>query len=148
MAATTVSASVTPRIRRNYLAILVAGIASFFLEAIWYSIFINAWMAGIDHTDAWLKANSPNFGIQLAVALVSAVLMAVGLDCIIQLTGRQTALRGMKVGALLWLGFMVTVFSTEYIFEVRPWSLFGINAGFWLISISAMGAIVGGWKKK
>jgi len=146
--ATNVLAPVEPRIRHNYLAILVAGIASFVLEAIWYSVFLNAWTAGIGRTMEWLHANSPNFGLQLATALAAAVLMAIGLDCIIQLTGGQSARRGMKVGALLWLGFMLTVFCTEYVFEVRPWSLLGINAGFWLISIVAMGAIVGGWKKK
>jgi hypothetical protein len=31
---------------------------------------------------------------------------------------------------------------------VRTWSLLGINAGFWLLGMMLMGAIVGGWKKK
>jgi hypothetical protein len=146
--ATTTPVKAGLRIRHNYLAIVAAGIASFALEAIWYSVFLKVWEAGIEHTQAWLEANSPNFGIQLAVALASAILMAIGLDCIIQLTGPQSAAHGMKVGALLWLGFILTVFCTEYIFEVRPMSLFGVNAGFWLISIVVMGAIVGGWKKK
>jgi hypothetical protein len=38
--------------------------------------------------------------------------------------------------------------STEYVFEVRPWSLLGINAGFWFFGMAIMGAIVGGWKKR
>jgi hypothetical protein len=143
-----VSAPATPRIRHNYFAIGAAAIASFLLEAVWYSVFLNAWMAGIGRSMEWLHDNSPNFGVQLAIALASAALMAVGIDCIVQLTGPQTALRGIKVGALLWLGFELTVFSTEYVFEVRPWSLFGVNAGFWLLSIVMMGAIVGGWKKR
>jgi hypothetical protein len=74
--------------------------------------------------------------------------MAATISCVTQLTGPQTALRGMKVAALLWLGLIFTAISTEYVFEVRPWSLLGINAGFWLLGVTIMGAIVGAWKKK
>jgi hypothetical protein len=30
---------------------------------------------------------------------------------------------------------------------VRPISLFFVNAGYWLLGMMLMGAIVGGWKK-
>jgi hypothetical protein len=89
-----------------------------------------------------------NPALQFAVALVAEAVMAAGLSCLIQLTGDQTALRGVKVAAMLWLGFVLPVWCTEYVFEIRPWSLLGINAGFWLIGMMLMGAIVGGWKKK
>ena len=89
-----------------------------------------------------------NPALQYGTALVSAAVMATAISCVTQLTGPQTALRGIKVGALLWLGFELTSFSTEYVFEVRPWSLLGINAGFWLVGMVIMGAIVGAWKKK
>jgi len=59
-----------------------------------------------------------------------------------------TALRGIRTGIMLWAGIVVTTFATEYVFEVRPWSLVGINLGFWLIGMILMGAIVGAWKKK
>jgi hypothetical protein len=74
--------------------------------------------------------------------------MASAISCVTQLTGPQTAWRGIKIAALLWLGFELTSFSTEYVFEVRPWSLLGINAGYWLFGMMLMGAIVGAWKKK
>jgi hypothetical protein len=64
------------------------------------------------------------------------------------MTGEQTALRGIKVAALLWFGFVLTTWATEYVYEARPLSLLAINAGFWLPAMVLMGAIVGGWKKK
>jgi hypothetical protein len=73
--------------------------------------------------------------------------MAAALSCVTQLTGPQTAFRGIKVAALLWLGFELTAWSTEYAFEVRPLSLLGINAGCWLIAMVLMGGIVGAWEK-
>jgi hypothetical protein len=86
--------------------------------------------------------------LQYGTALVSAAVIATAISCVTQLTGPQTALRGIRVAAMLWLGFVVTTWATEYIFEVRPLSLFAINAGFWLLGMILMGAIVGGWKKK
>jgi hypothetical protein len=64
------------------------------------------------------------------------------------MTGEQTALRGVKVAVMLWFGFVLTTWATEYVYEVRPLSLLAINAGFWLLGMAVMGAIVGSWKKK
>ena len=136
------------RVKQNYLAILVAAVACFLLEAGWYSIFLQPWLNGIGHTSQWLMGMGVNPALQFAVALAAEAVIAAGRSCLIQLTGVQTAMRGVKVAALLWLGFVLPVWSTEYVFEIRPWSLLGINAGFWLIGMMLMGAIVGGWKKK
>jgi len=136
-----------PRVRQNYLAILIAAIACFLLEAGWYSFFLQSWIDGIGRTMAWLMSTGVNPAFQYGTALISAAVIATAISCVTQLTGAQTAWRGIKVAVLLWLGFVFTTFSTEYVFEVRPWSLLGINAGFWLLGMMLMGAIVGGWKK-
>ena len=137
-----------PRVRQNYLAIVVAAIACFLFEAGWYSFFLHSWLDGIGRTMQWLEASGVNPAVQYGTALLSAAVMASAISCVTQLTGPQTALRGMRAGALLWLGFVLTTLSTEYIFEVRTWSLLGVNAGFWLGGMVVIGAIVGGWKKK
>lgn len=138
-----------PRVRQNYLAILIAAIACFLLEAAWYSYFQQAWLSGVGRTREWLMGpGALNPAIQYGTALLAAAVMATAISCVTQLTGAQTALRGIRAGALLWLGFEITAWSTEYAFEVRPLSLLGINAGFWLIGMMLMGAIVGAWKKK
>ncbi|HKD60615.1 MAG TPA: DUF1761 domain-containing protein [Terracidiphilus sp.] len=136
------------RVRQNYLANLVAAIACFLLEAAWYSAFLQTWINGIGRTRAWLESSGMNPAIQYATALVMAFVMATAISCVVQLTGKQTALRGVKVGVLLWAGFELTAYATEYIFEVRPISLFFVNAGYWLLGMMLMGAIVGGWRKK
>jgi hypothetical protein len=137
-----------PRIRQNYLAIAIAAIACFLFEAAWYSFFLQTWLDGIGRTAQWLMATGVNPALQYLTALVSAAVIATAISCVTQLTGPQTALRGIKVAVMLWLGFVLTTWSTEYVFEVRPWSLLGVNAGFWLFGMIVMGAIVGAWKKK
>jgi len=136
------------KVRQNYLAIVVAAVACFLFEAGWYSYFIQTWLNGIGRTTAQLMASGVSPALQYATALVSAAVIASAISCITQLTGEQTAFRGMKAAALLWLGFVLTTWSTEYIFEVRPFSLLAVNGGFWLLGMILMGAIVGAWKKK
>lgn len=137
-----------PRVRHNYWAILVAAAACFLFEAVWYSIFLQCWLDGIGRSRVWLMSAGVSLGVQCATALVAEALIATSISCVIQLTGAQTALRGMRVALVLWAGFVLTTWSTEYAFEVRPFSLLAINAGFWLIGMVLMGAIVGAWKRK
>ncbi len=136
-------------VRQNYLANVIAAIACFLIEAAWYTYFMQPWLDGIGRTREWLmSAAGYNPALQYGTALVCAALIATAISCVTQLTGPQTSLRGVKIAALLWLGFVFTTWGTEYVFEVRPLSLFAINAGFWLLGMIVMGAIVGAWKKK
>jgi Protein of unknown function (DUF1761) len=135
------------RIRLNYWAILVAALATFCLEAVWYTAFQKPWLRGIASTREQLMSTGVNPAFPYATALLMAAVLAAAISCILQLTGPQTALRGIRMGAIVWFSFVFTTFATEYAFEVKP-GLFGINAGFWLFGMMLTGAIVGGWGKR
>src|SRR5208337_860445 len=99
----------TSKVRQNYWAILVATIACFLLEAGWYTLFMQAWLDGIGRTREWLmSAAGFNPALQYGTALVSTAIIAASISCITQLTGPQTALRGIKIAFLLWFGFILT----------------------------------------
>ncbi|HWA95127.1 MAG TPA: hypothetical protein VG844_11060 [Terracidiphilus sp.] len=76
------STVVGPRVRQNYVAILVAAVASFLLEAGWYSAFYTTWADGIGRTNEWLMANSPNRALQFGTALVAAGVLAASISCV------------------------------------------------------------------
>jgi hypothetical protein len=136
------------KVRQNYWAILVAAVANFLFEAGWYWFFLQSWLDGIGRSRQWLMSSGMNPNLQYGTALISAAVMATAISCVTQLTGAQTALRGIKVAALLWFSFVLTTLATGYIFEVRALKLFAIDTGFWLLGMILMGAIVGGWKKR
>jgi hypothetical protein len=136
------------RVRQNFPAIVVAAIACFLLEALWYSAFLNPWLEGIGRTREWLAAQHVSFLFQSATALLSAAILAATISAFTQCTGAQTAWRGMKIATALWAGCVLTTWATEYVFEVRTYTVFSINTGFWLLGMIVMGAIVGAWKKK
>ncbi len=138
---------ISPRVRHNYLAIAVAAVASILFLAIYYTIFMDVWLNGIGRDRVWLAGNGASQLVQSATAMLAMGLLATLISSLTQLTGAQTAMRGMKVAAGLWLGCVLPIRATESVFEVRSYSLFALNIIFWLVAMLLMGAIVGAWKK-
>jgi hypothetical protein len=139
---------VSPRVRHNYPAIAVAAVANILLLGIWYTLFLDTWLKGIGRDRVWLTGTNVSQVLQCATALLAAGLLATCISSFTQLTGPQTAVRGMKVATGLWLGCVLPIRAIENVFEVRSYALFALNMGFWLLAMLSMGAIVGGWKKQ
>jgi hypothetical protein len=137
----------TKRVRQNYLAIAVAAVACFLFEAAWYGVFLDVWLRGIGHDRAWLENTGVNPALQWLGALLAEALVAASISLITQLTGRQSVFCGMRVAMLLWLGLVLPISALADIFAARSYAYFAVNAGFWLIGMVIMGAIVGGWRK-
>ena len=136
-------------IRLYWPALVVAMIVSFLFEAGWFSAFLKPWLNGIGRSMDWMTSQpGVSVPIQFAVALLCSFVTAAILSISIQASGPQTLFRGITVGAVLWFGFIATTLAKNYIFEVRPISLYAINAGYCLIDLVLMGAIVGAWKGK
>jgi fatty acid desaturase len=136
-------------VKLNWLAILVAALASIFLELVWLSIFMIPWLAGVGRSKDWILALATvNPAVQYGAALLCSLIAAIVLSVLTQLTGPQTARRGILVAILVWLGFVATTWAREYIFEVRTFQIYFINAGYSLLDLILMGAITGAWKAK
>lgn len=131
------------RLLENYRAILLAAIVCLVLEAAWARVFVQFWLHGLGRDRAWLTSQEVSPSLQYATAVLSAILIATIIAAFTRLTGPETAVRGIKVAVVLWVGLSLPTRATEYVFEARPYSLFAINAGFWLLGMVVMGAIVG-----
>jgi hypothetical protein len=135
-------------IKLNWVAILVAAIASFLFEALWFSVFMNQWLTGIGRTKEWLMGTGLNPAIQYGVAILCSIVAAAILSICVQASGEQTARRGILCAVVLWFGFIATSWAKAYIFEVRTFQIYAIYTGYYLIELMLIGAIVGAWKKK
>jgi len=136
-----------PEVTINYLAILGAAVACFILEIIWFGYFMRPWLNGLGDCSGWYAPHAHfNPVFQFSIAFIAQLVIATGVSFVTQLTGVQTARRGMLTAACLWFVFVLTVWATQYAFELRPLSQLGINCGFWLLGMLAMGAVVGAWK--
>lgn len=133
--------------RVNYPAVIVAAVAHFVLGAIWFTVLQKPWLASVGKTLDELRRQGTAtvayivaFGADLIVAWVLARLMIA--------TGRTSVLGGVGLAALLWLGFTAATMATAFVFEARSLEAFAITAGYPLVGMLLMGAILGSWKKK
>jgi hypothetical protein len=132
----------------NHVAVWAAGIAQFILGAGWYTAFSQAWVAGIGKTQEQLMAEHGNSPLPYIIALVAALIVAYTLAWLLPRVGAQSAAGGAKIGALLGLALTGTAFAQSYGFEARPLSLWLINAGYMIVGMALMGAIVGHWRRR
>lgn len=159
----------------NYYAILVSTLVTLFVGFIWYNpkIFGTIWMNETGMTEE--KAKRSNmlkvFGLTifysfmlsfimpaLVIHQIGALGMIGGPEFIKTakpsyaefLADYGNAYRTFKHGA--FHGFFFGVFvalpitAINALFEQKSWRYILINAGYWIVSLTIMGAIICGWK--
>ena|SRR5688572_1725260 len=132
----------------NWLAIIVAAIAAFALGALWYSrtLFGRQWMAAHGHTPEKLAAMQSNMGKTYAFSFITYVIMAMVIALLLALTGGTTAVQGIVLAVLAWLGFGFTIGLNTNLYSTKPAAAFMIDAGYQLVHVILMGAIIGAWR--
>ncbi|HMG68968.1 MAG TPA: DUF1761 domain-containing protein [Chitinophagaceae bacterium] len=130
----------------NWLAILVAALAYFFLGAIWYSLlFRNAWIKA-----AGVNMNDPNgkkgiAGIMIT-SFITILITSVGLGLIISRIGSGGWMTGCKVGLIAGVCFSAATISNSYLYEKRPAALHFINGFYNIVGSVLAGIIISIWK--
>ncbi len=132
----------------NYLAVLLAAIASMVLGFLWYGpIFGKKWIALMRFTPEHMAAaKKKGMGKQYSLMMLGALLMSYILAhaVIFANTYLMTsgAGAGISVGVLNWLGFIAPVTLGSVLWEGKSWTLWTLNAGYYLVSLMIMGAIL------
>ncbi|WP_284651439.1 DUF1761 domain-containing protein [Flavobacterium terrisoli] len=157
----------------NFYAVLVASLATLLVGFVWYNpkVFGTIWMNETGMTEE--KAKQSNmmkvFGLTIFYSLMLAFIMPalvvhqmgalgmIGGDPTIAkpsyeafLADYGDAFRTYKHGALH--GFMSGLFlalpitAINGLFEQKSWKYILVNAGYWMVSLTIMGAIICGWK--
>ena len=57
-----------------------------------------------------------------------------------------TLATGSLYGFLTGFGWLFFATGVITLFEQRPWSYLLVNGGYWVVALTAMGAILGGWR--
>lgn len=129
----------------NIWALLVATLSAFLLGGLWYSplLFANPWMkaAGISQEQIEGANMVKIFGLAFLFELIMAFNLAMFLnDPAINLTS------GMLYGFLTGFGWVALALSVNALYERKSFLYMVINGGYFTLSFTIMGAILGGWK--
>jgi hypothetical protein len=122
----------------NLLAVLIAGLAQIAIGMLWHAPFLfgKHWMrsAGVKS----MKGSAGSMIVGGIAALVMAYVLAFG----IAFANPENIFQAMIIGGLVFIGFIAPILLGKVIWEQRPTSLFLNNAGYFLITLLAMSAII------
>tara|TARA_Y100000034_G_C6902101_1_gene417479 strand:+ start:3126 stop:3518 length:393 start_codon:yes stop_codon:yes gene_type:complete len=125
----------------TYLPIFIAAVVSFVIGMLWYSpaLFGKRWMnlAGVK------RDKEKKMGGIMVAAFVANLVMAYVYLYIMGMVGYADAGSGVVLGFLLWVGFFATTLLGGVFWEGKPFNLYLINAGYQLVNLVVMGAVLG-----
>jgi len=132
----------------NYLAVIVATLATFMLGGLWYTaLFGKLWITTQGYSEAQvaeMKAKmvpAKFFGGMIIAYFVLSLVMAV----IFQRFEVGTAFAGAKVGLAIWV-IVAAVEWTSHLASNRSVTGYFIDVVNQLIYFAMIGAILGGWR--
>jgi hypothetical protein len=128
----------------NYVAILACGVASMVIGFVWYSkaLFGNTWMKLSGISEAQIKKANSNMPLLYGTMFVASLVMAYVLAHFEQAGGALDITTGAMIAFWAWLGFVATTMLTGVLYEQKSIKLYAINAGYQLVTLLVMGAIL------
>ncbi len=138
----------------NWLAILVAGVASMVLGFLWYGpLFGKTWasMMGWDKMDpARVDEMKKGATKGYVVTFIGSLVMAYVLSHVISFSESFGNAPGVSTGLItgfwMWLGFVAPVTLGGVIWDGKPLKLWVLNNGYNLAHLLIIGAILAAWK--
>jgi hypothetical protein len=101
------------------------------------------WMTQIGKSATGMSAMTSQFVISFLLDWLLAYVVGIALA---DSTNPRPARHGIEFGVFMGLGIYGTMTLMNYIYEGRSFTLWLINAGYVVIGMAIMGAIIGAWK--
>ena len=130
------------------LPTLVAAVVAFLIGGLWYSplLFARQWVAAHGYSPEQVEAMRKNAPKAYGISFLCFVVMAHILQALVHLTGAEGWMYGVHLGLLCWLGFAFTIGLTANVYSDKKFATFLIDAGYQLVYLVVMGAILASWR--
>lgn len=131
----------------NYLAVLVAAVASMVLGFLWYGpLFGKAWMKLRNLDEKKLKAaKQKGMGKTYLLAFLTTLIMSYVLAHFVDYVEARTIMDGIVLAFWLWLGFFATMQFSSVLWEGKPVKLYLISTLHYLVALAVMASILVVW---
>lgn len=137
-----------PPVEVNLVAVLVAAIVSMVIGALWYSpaLFGKLYMKYCDFNEKKLKEmKHKNMTKSYLGTFIALLVMAYVLAHFVRYVQAATLVDGLAAGFWAWLGFVATVLIGSVLWDEKPFGMFVLHAGHYLVTLLVMGAILAVW---
>ncbi len=133
----------------NIWPILITSVVGFGISSLWYSpiLFGKEWADLLSISDkdiANMRASSiwTKYIVQFILSFISFSILAFVMS-IIDVSNTSD---GAFVGLIAWLGFMLPLFASGFLWKKDPFKLMMIDAVNYLLILTIGGAILGTWR--
>ncbi len=131
----------------NFVTVLLAAVAAMVVGFVWYSpmLFAKQWvkLTGKNMTPENNTEMAKTYGLTFLTALVTAYVLYHITALSMNFFHYSSFTSGLSSAFWVWIGFVATTQFSEMLFGKINWQLLGINAGYRLVSLLAMGAVIG-----
>jgi hypothetical protein len=130
----------------NYLGILVAAVAIFLIGALWYTVlFGRQWVAAHGYTPEQVEGMKQGSGRAYGLSFLAYLVLAAVMDLLIIRMGIDTAIGGVKLGVVCWLGFVATIGFTSHLYSNRRIAIYLIDVVYQLVFMVVAAVILAVW---
>ena len=133
-----------PSVAINWGAVVVAALINMAVGFAWYSpkLFGKQWAKALGKK----VGDMGNANSGYAITTIGALVQAWILSHFVTYAGSNTFWKGVMTGFWLWLALVGIVMATNIVFEDRPWKLWRINAGYFLVVLLINGGLLASWR--
>jgi hypothetical protein len=125
----------------NWLAVVLAMVASMALGMAWYMTLSKQWLAALGKSrDEIDPSDVTPYVWSVVVQLVMAYFIALLTPA---LFGETNVVNGLLCGAHMWLGFVITSMILNHRYQGQKWSLTLIDGGYLLGVLLVQGLVIG-----
>jgi len=132
----------------NLWSVLGAVVVSCALMAAWYGpLFGKLWrhLMGLSE-EKQVEMMKGRMGKAWGIAVVATAVQAYFLAYFLQLGNIADSSSALQLSFMLWLGFVATVMTGAVSWENKPWKLWTLNAGYYLVSLLLMSVVLVYWR--
>lgn len=134
----------------NYIAIIVAALAAFFIGFMWHGpVFGKTWVKLMKITPAemekGMKEMQGKMQYYMAGAFVQQLVICTAIALFVKALGATTVMSAVEVGFWIWL-IIAGVLLNGVLWEKKSVPLYAFNSAYQFVSIVVAALIVGLWQ--
>lgn len=116
------------------------------IGTVWYGpLFGKQWMKLVGITKGDMEKGKKEMPKTYAMTFVGSLVTSCVLAVTISMSPVRSLTTGLVIALWIWMGFIAAVKLSDVIFEKKPWNLYFIECGYYLVFLLMAGGLFGIW---
>lgn len=128
----------------SFFSVMFAGIVSMVIAFVWYDarVFGGAWGRMTNLTPEMVERGKKKMPLMASAGLLANMFAAYVMSYFGVAWGVYDIVGAIELGFWCWAGFVAPTMLGMVLWEQKPFALYLINAGYWLVSLIVMAVVL------